>query len=399
MNKGSNQALLSAARDTPIETYVDALFALAVRKRASDIHLEPQDGDLCVRLRVDGLLHRIASPPRGVADKLCTRIKVMAAMNIAERRLPQDGRISVSCGDQMLDLRISSLPTIWGEKLVLRLVPDSGSILKIDHLGLSASQTRDLFAALSQPQGLILVTGPTGSGKTLTLYSALQWLNAQHRNIATAEEPVEIPLAGVNQVAIRPRIGLNFAETLRALLRQDPDVLMVGEIRDADTAAMAIRAAQTGHLIMSSVHTKSAHATMLRLQQLGVSARDLLESVTLIIAQRLLRRLCPHCRQSSITVCDAAALAPSRPHVCYTANPQGCGQCSGGYWGRIGIFELAQTEHLDMRSATAKSDGAPKNAGGLNALRERAVERHLLGDTSWEEVNRIVPAELSSCQV
>ena len=227
----------------------------------------------------------------------------------------------------------------------------------------------------------------------------MQWLNAQHRNIATAEEPVEIPLAGVNQVAIRPRIGLNFAETLRALLRQDPDVLMVGEIRDADTAAMAIRAAQTGHLIMSSVHTKSAHATMLRLQQLGVSARDLLESVTLIIAQRLLRRLCPHCRQSSITVCDAAALAPSRPHVCYTANPQGCGQCSGGYWGRIGIFELAQTEHLDMRSATAKSDGAPKNAGGLNALRERAVERHLLGDTSCEEVNRIVPAELSSCQV
>ena len=150
---------------------------------------------------------------------------------------------------------------------------------------------------------------------------------------------------------------------------------------------------------MSSVHTKSAHATMLRLQQLGVSARDLLESITLIIAQRLLRRLCPHCRQSSITVCDAAALAPSRPHVCYTANPQGCGQCSGGYWGRIGIFELAQTEHLDMRSATAKSDGAPKNAGGLNALRERAVERHLLGDTSWEEVNRIVPAELSNCQV
>ena len=177
---------------------------------------------------------------------------------------------------------------------MLRLVPDSGSILKIDHLGLSASQTRDLVTALSQPQGLILVTGPTGSGKTLTLYSALQRLNAQHRNIATAEEPVEIPLAGVNQVAIRPRIGLNFAETLRALLRQDPDVLMVGEIRDADTAAMAIRAAQTGHLIMSSVHTKSAHATMLRLQQLGLSARDLLESVTLIIAQRLLRRLCPH---------------------------------------------------------------------------------------------------------
>lgn len=164
----------------------------------------------------------------------------------------------------------------------------------------------------------------------MTLYSALQWLNAQHRNIATAEEPVEIPLAGVNQVAIRPRIGLNFAETLRALLRQDPDVLMVGEIRDADTAAIAIRAAQTGHLIMSSVHTKSAHATMLRLQQLGVSARDLLESVTLIIAQRLLRRLCPHCRQSSITVNDAAALAPSGPHVCYKANPQGYGQYSGG---------------------------------------------------------------------
>ena len=239
MANGSDRALLSAIAETPIETYVDALFALAVRKRASDIHLEPQNDGLCVRLRVDGLLHRIASPPSAVADKLCARIKVMAAMNIAERRLPQDGRISVNSQGHMLDLRISTLPTIWGEKLVLRLVPDSGSILQIDQLGLCAAQVQDLFAALCQPQGLILVTGPTGSGKTLTLYSALQWLNAQHRNIATAEEPVEIPLARINQVAIKPRIGLNFAETLRALLRQDPDVLMVGEIRDADTAAMA----------------------------------------------------------------------------------------------------------------------------------------------------------------
>ena len=187
MANGSDRALLSAFAETPIETYVDALFALAVKKRASDIHLEPQNDELCVRLRVDGLLHRIASPPSTVADKLCARIKVMAAMDIAERRLPQDWRISVNSRGQMLDLRISTLPTIWGEKLVLRLVPDSDSILQIDRLGLSASQVQDLFAALSQPQGLILVTGPTGSGKTLTLCSALQWLNAQHRNIATAE--------------------------------------------------------------------------------------------------------------------------------------------------------------------------------------------------------------------
>jgi type IV pilus assembly protein PilB len=391
MANGSDRALLSAIAETPIETYVDALFALAVRKRASDIHLEPQNDGLCVRLRVDGLLHRIASPPSAVADKLCARIKVMAAMNIAERRLPQDGRISVNSQGHMLDLRISTLPTIWGEKLVLRLVPDSGSILQIDQLGLCAAQVQDLFAALCQPQGLILVTGPTGSGKTLTLYSALQWLNAQHRNIATAEEPVEIPLAGINQVAIKPRIGLNFAETLRALLRQDPDVLMVGEIRDADTAAMAIRAAQTGHLILSSVHTKSAHATMLRLHQLGVSRRDLQESVTPIMAQRLLRRLCPHCRQ----IVDAACVL-RHPHTCYAANSEGCSQCSGGYWGRLGIFELAHAEHLSTALVAPADNDVSRQVQGQSMLREQAIERHLAGETSWQEVNRIVPAELSN---
>tara|TARA_B100001093_G_scaffold97525_1_gene89489 strand:- start:1237 stop:2421 length:1185 start_codon:yes stop_codon:yes gene_type:complete len=391
MANGSDRDLQSAFAETPIETYVDALFALAVKKRASDIHLEPQNAELCVRLRVDGLLHRIASPPSAVADKLCARIKVMAAMNIAERRLPQDGRISVNNRGHMLDLRISTLPTIWGEKLVLRLVPDSGSILQIDQLGLAISQVQDLFTALSQPQGLILITGPTGSGKTLTLYSALQWLNAQHRNIATAEEPVEIPLAGVNQVAIKPRIGLNFAETLRALLRQDPDVLMVGEIRDADTAAMAIRAAQTGHLILSSVHTKSAQATMLRLHQLGVSRRDLHESVTLIMAQRLLRRLCPHCRQVASAACPL-----THPHTCYAANSAGCSRCSGVYWGRLGIFELARTEHLNAASAVPADNDVSRQARCPSMLREQALKRHLAGETCWQELNRIVPNELSN---
>ena len=379
-------AFIGPSDDAPVAAYVDALFGLAVKRRASDIHLEPQKRGLTIRLRVDGLLHYVPSPPDDIAHRLCARIKVMAAMDIAERRLPQDGRFTAYGDGQPLDLRVSSLPTLWGEKLVLRLVPNDASILGLGDLGLSGAQRRYFLNALSKPQGLILVTGPTGSGKTLTLYSALQQLNEPHRNISTAEEPIEIPLAGINQIGIKPQIGLGFAETLRALLRQDPDVLMIGEIRDADTASMAIRAAQTGHLVLSTVHTKSAAATLMRLNQLGLSNRDVAESVTLILAQRLLRLLCNHCKIPAATT--SALSSRQGMGSRYQANLSGCTHCLQGYWGRIGIFELCQPEGLD--------DALP-SVGHANAktrgLRDMALGCYQAGDTSLDEVNRVVPAE------
>ena len=382
----SQTAFIGPSDDAPVATYVNALFGLAVRRRASDIHLEPQKRGLTIRLRIDGLLQNIPSPAHDIAHRLCARIKVMAAMDIAERRLPQDCRFTANCGGQPLDLRVSSLPTLWGEKLVLRLVPNDTSILALADLGLSGTQHRDFLNALSKPQGLILVTGPTGSGKTLTLYSALQQLNTPHRNISTVEEPIEIPMAGINQIGIKPQIGLGFAETLRALLRQDPDVLMVGEIRDTHTASMAIRAAQTGHLVLSTVHTKSAIATLMRLNQLGLSDRDVVESVTLILAQRLLRLLCTHCKIPATTICASNPIQAVSSR--YQANLAGCEHCLQGYWGRIGIFELCQPEAL--------GDAVPPVRHGYEDtqnLRDMALGRYDAGDTSLDEVNRVVPAE------
>jgi len=385
----SQTAFVGPSDDAPVAAYVDALFGLAVRRRASDIHLEPQKHGLTIRLRVDGLLQYVPSPPDDIAHRLCARVKVMAAMDIAERRLPQDGRFTANGDGQPLDLRVSSLPTLWGEKLVLRLVPKDTRILTLSDLGLSGKQLRAFLKALAQPQGLILVTGPTGSGKTLTLYSALQQLNEPHRNISTAEEPIEIPMAGINQIGIKPQIGLGFAETLRALLRQDPDVLMVGEIRDTNTASMAIRAAQTGHLVLSTVHTKSAAATLMRLNQLGLSNSDVAESVTLILAQRLLRLLCDDCKIPATTT--SGLNTPHGMGRCYQANLSGCEHCLQGYWGRIGIFELFQPEAL----GDVLPGGWHANKNNRN-LRDMALECYLAGNTSLDEVNRVIPAE-SDC--
>lgn len=400
----------SAAQTTSAAAYVDALFAQALEQRASDLHLEPQKAGLQVRLRVDGLMHELPGPPPSVAQRLCARIKVMAKLDIAERRLPQDGRISVTCRGQPMDLRVSSLPTLWGEKLVLRIVLQESSIMQLTELGLNQCQQQELNTALAQPQGLILVTGPTGSGKSLTLYSALQTLNQRHRNISTAEEPVEIPLPGINQVGIKPQIGLNFGNTLRALLRQDPDVLMVGEIRDSDTASMAIRAAQTGHLVLSTVHTKSASSTLARMRQLGVSDRDLQESVTLVLAQRLLRRLCQRCKIPGQAAC--------RPHRNFTAaeltvfrpNPSGCSVCLSGYRGRLGIFELCKpgTSAANRSEPMADYRHSPSSTVGYQSeahwdasfatapdqnLRAMALHRFFTGETSFEEIERVLPPQ------
>jgi type IV pilus assembly protein PilB len=392
---------------------VDALFAQALEQRASDLHLEPQKVGLQIRLRVDGLLHDLPSPPPSIAQRLCARIKIMAKLDIGERRLPQDGRISVYCRGQQMDLRVSSLPTLWGEKLVLRIVLQESAILPLTDLGLSENQHQDLRVALTQPQGLILVTGPTGSGKTLTLYSALQVLNQRYRNISTAEEPVEIPLPGINQVGINPQIGLDFSNTLRALLRQDPDVLMVGEIRDPDTASMAIRAAQTGHLVLSTVHTKSASATLGRMRQLGISDRDVQESVTLVVAQRLLRRLCEHCKSPDKPLRGLSSYGhsydtrPDKTSV-FRPNAKGCSHCLHGYRGRLGIFELCRPTTMPLSQA-AQFVKTPRSPSSENSdpghlvwqssfapgrdqnLRAMGLSRYFAGETSLEEIERVLP--------
>ncbi|HCG70406.1 MAG TPA: hypothetical protein DE147_08090 [Gammaproteobacteria bacterium] len=380
-----------AAHDAPAAAYADALFTLAVQQRASDIHLEPQQQGLVIRLRVDGLLHRVPSPAEQIARRLCARIKIMAAMDIAEQRRPQDGRISTLGDGFQLDARVSSLPTLWGEKLVLRLVPANSSLLTLDALGLNQTQHAQLLEALSQPQGLILVTGPTGSGKTQTLYSALQWLNAEHRNISTAEEPIEIPLTGINQVAIRPSIGLDFAATLRALLRQDPDVMMVGEIRDDATASMAIRAAQTGHLVLSTLHTNSARATLLRLNQLGVSERDLTESLTLVLAQRLLRRLCGGCKKASQVTTKVGVRAQSAG---FEANAAGCQRSLNGYHGRLGVFELSSGPGLFEPASNLGPTADTMQQGSTKSPRDNALTYHRSGDTSLAEVDRVLPSTI-----
>ncbi len=398
------------AEQESVPAYVDALFAKALQQRASDLHLEPQRNGLRIRLRVDGILHDLPTPPTEIALRLCARIKVMAKLDIAERRLPQDGRISVPGQHQRIDLRVSSLPTLWGEKLVLRIVPETSAILPLEALGLSEQQRHVFATALSQPQGLILVTGPTGSGKTLTLYSALQTLNADYRNISTAEEPVEIPLPGINQVGIAPHIGLDFGATLRALLRQDPDVLMVGEIRDEDTAAMAIRAAQTGHLVLSTLHTKSAITTLARLRQLGISDRDVLESVTLIVAQRLLRKLCDRCKLPTTLSWHAATPDLNAQTQSFKANPDGCHHCLQGYRGRMGVFELCSPAMLNgpdehaSKDTTVRPPGSSQKASDTaeiagsaptpyQDLRAMGLQHYAQGLTCLTEVDRVLPQQ------
>ncbi len=358
-----------------------------MNKKASDIHLEPYANYLRVRWRIDGILYEMAQLPMNLAPKLMAHVKVLAQLDIAEKRLPQDGRFLFHAGNnKAIDCRLSVCPTIHGEKIVIRLLNAAQKELVIDKLGMTAKQQELFLHAISRAQGMILVTGPTGSGKTVTLYTALSLLNQTGINISAVEDPVEIQLSGVNQVAIQPKIGLDFAHVLRAFLRQDPDVIMVGEMRDEQTAEIAVKAAQTGHLVLSTLHTNSCVETLVRLQQLNIAPYQIASALHLIIAQRLVRCLCPHCKTED----------PYKPReinaVVYRA--VGCGQCQEGYLGRTAIYEMFPVDEILARMIADRCDvfqllnEAKKQ--GLQTLVEQAMEKVCAGVTSLAEIERVI---------
>jgi len=384
--------------DAPIVKYINGILGDAVKKGASDLHFEPYEKKYRIRFRVDGILHEVASPPVNLANRFSARLKVMSKLDIAERRLPQDGRIKLKISNKRnIDLRVSTLPTMWGEKIVMRILDSSAASLDIDKLGYTDEQKAKYMNALSKPQGMILITGPTGSGKTVSLYTGLNILNTVERNISTAEDPVEINLAGINQVQINNKAGLTFASALRSFLRQDPDIVMVGEIRDLETAEIGIKAAQTGHLVLSTLHTNSAAETLTRLLNMGVPAFNIASSVSLIIAQRLARRLCETCKApleisdtELINVGFKAEHLAEKQHLC---KPVGCNKCTDGYKGRVGIYEVM--EMSDQLGRIILSDGNAMQIAdaavneGMHTLRQSAIKQALNGVTSLNEVTRV----------
>lgn len=380
----------------PIVQFVDHLIAHACEQGASDIHLEPFEKNCRIRYRQDGLLYWVAELDNHFSLRVITRLKVLANLDIAERRLPQDGRIQWQ-GE--LILRVNTCPVLYGEKIVLRLLDNSQQALDLAKLGLTEAQRKLFLSKLDQPQGLILVTGPTGSGKTVSLYSALSYLNKQEKNISSVEDPIEIQLAGINQVAVNPKAGLEFAAILRAFLRQDPDVIMVGEIRDRETAEVAIQAAQTGHLVLSTLHTNSALETLQRLLSMQLAPYHLIHALSLIIAQRLLRKLCVHCKiPDVISAATLASLGFSSQQAQLTIyRAQGCGQCRRGYKGRIAIFEcLALTRELSLLMLQASNPYELQAAAvqkGFSSLQENGFEQVKAGLTSLHELKRVLQNE------
>ena len=383
--------------DAPIVKYVNKMLLDAIRGGASDIHFEPYEKIYRVRYRTDGILKEISRPSIKLAPKISARVKIMAQLDISERRIPQDGRIKMKLSKtKAIDFRVNTLPTLWGEKIVLRILDPSQAKLGIDVLGYEEDQKQLYLDALEQPQGMILVTGPTGSGKTVSLYTGLNILNTPGINISTAEDPAEINLEGINQVNVNTKVGLGFAEALRAFLRQDPDVIMVGEIRDLETANIAIKAAQTGHLVLSTLHTNSAAETLTRMMNMGVPAFNIATSVSLIIAQRLGRRLCS-CKQPADIPKDVLlkeGFTQEQIDTGFTLyRPKGCDKCSNGYKGRVGIYEVVKiTEELAsmiMEEASSIKIAKQAQAEGFRNLRQSALLKVMEGVTSLEEANRV----------
>ena len=384
--------------ETPIVRFINKVLIDAIKQGASDIHFEPYEKSYRVRFRTDGILQVVVKPPRNLAPRLAARLKVMSQMDISERRLPQDGRIQMKLSrNRAIDFRVNTLPTLYGEKIVLRILDPSSAQMGIDALGYEPAQKEMYLKVLNQPQGMILVTGPTGSGKTVSLYTGLNILNTAERNISTAEDPVEINLEGVNQVHVNPKVGLNFAEALRSFLRQDPDIIMVGEIRDLETAEIAIKAAQTGHLVLSTLHTNSASETITRLLNMGVPAFNVASSVNLIIAQRLARRLCKQCRVPANDIPHATLRAEGFTEEMLESatimQAVGCKDCNNGYKGRVGIYEVVKITpsiaKIIMEEGNSLQIGQQARSEGFHDLRMAALKKVAEGLTSLEEANRI----------
>ena len=386
--------------DAPIVVYINKILLDAIRKGASDLHFEPYEKSYRIRFRIDGILTEIARPPVSLSSRMAARLKVMSKLDIAERRVPQDGRIKLALSKKKsIDFRVSTLPTMWGEKIVMRILDSSSAMLGIDMLGYAPAQKQIYMDALAQPQGMILVTGPTGSGKTVSLYTGLNILNTDERNISTAEDPVEINLEGINQVQINTKAGLTFPSALRSFLRQDPDIVMVGEIRDLETAEIAIKAAQTGHLVLSTLHTNSAAETLTRLLNMGVPSYNVASSVSIIIAQRLARRLCIQCKSEEKIPNNELleqGFLPEQLKDITLYKPVGCDLCTGGYKGRVGIYEVIKisetTANLIMTGSNSLDIAAQCQREGYNNLRQSGLEKAALGVTSLEEINRVTNA-------
>jgi type IV pilus assembly protein PilB len=389
----------SEVEDAPVVRYIQKIMLDAIAAGASDIHFEPYEKFFRVRYRIDGVLMEIAQPPLAIKDKVASRIKVISKLDIAERRVPQDGRMKlVLSKTRAIDFRVSSLPTLWGEKIVLRILDSAGIRLGIEALGYEPDQQQAMLHAIGRPYGMILVTGPTGSGKTVSMYSCINILNQPGINISTAEDPAEIQLAGVNQVNVNEKAGLTFASALRSFLRQDPDIIMVGEVRDLETADIAIKAAQTGHLVLSSVHTNDAPTTLTRLLNMGVAPFNVASSVILITAQRLARRLCTYCRKPADIPPEALIRAGFEADELdgswHTYAPIGCDHCKGtGYKGRVGIYEVMpisdDMRQLIMREGNALDIAAQAAKEGLKTLRQSGLVKVKAGITSLEEIEAV----------
>lgn len=388
---------LNTFDETPLVRFINNLLLEAIALRASDIHFEPYESVYRIRFRIDGLLREMTRPPVKLTARLASRIKIMAHLDIAEKRAPQDGRIRVRLAwKRTIDIRVNSLPTLWGEKIVMRILDPLNTDLSMDALGMEPGQKEAYLLALQKQQGLILVTGPTGSGKSLTLYSGLNSLNTNTKNISTVEDPVEITIEGINQLAVNAKTGISFSGALRAILRQDPDIIMLGEIRDLETAEIVIRAAQTGHLVLTTLHTLSAAASLNRLRNIGIPRYNLASTISLIVAQRLARRLCERCKETveiPERVLEEQGLTAQLHPSPLLFRAKGCDDCGNGFRGRIGFYEVVpvseRLSRIIMEGGSTQRFRKYMSKHGILALREAALRKVAQGLTSLEEANRL----------
>jgi general secretion pathway protein E len=388
--------LIELSDEAPIIQLLNSLLFQAIKERASDIHIEPYERIVEVRFRVDGILYPVLSPPKAIQEAVVSRVKVMAELDIAEKRLPQDGRIRLLIAGRDIDVRVSIIPTSFGERVVLRLLDRKSGIIGFGELGLNPAQAKTVDSLLSRTSGIILVTGPTGSGKTTTLYAALNRINSTKRNIITIEDPVEYQLKGIGQVQVNPKIGLTFANGLRSILRQDPDVIMVGEIRDRETAEIAVHSALTGHLVISTLHTNDAPTAITRLVDMGIEPFLVASSLSAVIAQRLVRILCPHCKEEYIPTTEEMSVFKEGVRKLW--RPSGCEKCfKTGYYGRIGIFEMLMVEQemhsvilKNLDSSSLKEYAVSK---GMKALKDDGLKKAASGITSLDEVMRVIQVQ------